>query len=329
MDIVRDSNLSRLYSILRDNPEAAAFVKTADVLDSSEWASYPDEAFADPRNREFPLIDPQHTVISALYASKFGADVSVKENINRALDIYGVKDHAITRTPKVAESVAPVGYLLTSTKKYPIYTEATVKTAAAYFEDYAHTMESASRAEYGDALVKYASDFGVELSAECRRLAGHTVTNVKVARDVLFARAYSADNQQVAEAYTKIAVALDAAPEELADRAEQRKLVSLIADVDKLAGVSGRYSRLRPSPETAVFNTTKVAAPVINMGPYRVSESQLASIDPDILSDIIGGDMVNAMHKSGSYDFHEATQLLETLPRDMQDTVARTFRLRS
>ena len=327
MDIIRDGNLSRLYGILRDNPNAAAFVKTADVLNDREWLDQPDEAFADAHNREFPIIDPRHTAISVLYASKFGADESVWRNLRRAADIYAVDVSQFEVASTKVASASPVTYLLSEKGKYPIYGEMSVKQAEDYFLNYGHIMHDEARSEYGESLVKVAADLDVELQPETFRMTGKTVTDVPLARDMMFTRSYYTSSKEAQEAYMKVAEVLETAHIELSDNDTQAELVRVIRGIDKIAGLDRSYSVKIPTPESTVYNTVKLARPMFTMGPCSVTPEKLAMIDPDILGDIIGEDMVEAMSKQGELDFREASTLLSTLPRDIQNVVARTFRL--
>jgi len=312
--------------MLRGNPEATEFVKTADVLGDNDWLAQPDTAFADSRKREFPILDPQHTAISIMYASKYGASNEVWESLRVAADVYNVDESLFTVVSEKTASVRsePVAYLLEDLKRYPIYGELSIKQAEEYLYEYGASMHDNAREEFGDNLVKVAEDLGVELRPNTLRRAGRTVTDVKLARDMMFTRCYYAASGEARDAFMKIASVLEG-EEEIADSRTQTELVDLLRTLDKRAGLS--YSSKLPTPEQTVYNTTKVARRGWAMGPYQLTPEKLARIDTDILGDIIGDDMVDAMCDRGEFNIREASALLGTLPRDIQDAVARTFRL--
>ncbi len=328
MDIIHDNNLSRLYGMLKSNPEATALVKTASLLSEEEWDAYPDTAFADTAKREFPIVDGPHTAISIMYAHKYGAAKDTWSNLRTAASVYDIDEAVLVPTSKTASTVTPRTYLLAKQQKYPIYGEFSVKKAEDYFVNYCASMQPDVRKEYGDSLVKVAKDFSVELSPKTLQLAGHTMTDVKLARDMMFTRSAYVNGTKIKDAYMKVASLLESASTVALDKASQDELVALIWGIDKLAGLDRKYSSKLPSPESTVFNTSKVAAYSFGMGPYTVTPEKLARIDTGLLGDIIGNDMVDAMSKQGELDYNEASSLLPTLPRDIQNVVARTFSLR-
>lgn len=331
MDITRDRQFSHLYQILRDNATAAEFVKEASVPTEEEWDSYPDTAFADQSARAYPVIDEKHTALSILYANEYGAPAAVVDQLKIAAEIYGLDEDVFSPGKQLVKTAAedvPATYLLPDQGLYPIYDEDTVKVAADYIVDNYGNMLHDDRLAYCDNLVKVASEFGVDIPDDVYRIAGKTHTDVPTLRNHVLARKAWARDAQVKVAYAKIEGYLSDLEPEILDEELQSTLVNLLYDVDKLANFDGRYGTRILDPVNAVYNTTKTAEINFAMGPYKITPQKLASIDPDVLGAIAGTDLVDAIKEAdGSLDFQEAASILPTLPRDIQQTMGRVFRL--
>jgi hypothetical protein len=317
-DQYHDPSFTFLYHILNENPDARDFVKNASIRVEDEEA-LPDTAFAWPSRRMFPIDTPENTVLSSLYREKCAAvPTEVDDALVKAQGIYGVK--ALLQQCKTAAAPPPIedsrdDYLLPEHHRLRIKTAEHVPAAEALLlRDYAK-LNIADRATAFTNLVKKARDLGITLKPETHRMAGMTVCTTKTAQDWIEARSVATKDPLFQEAYEKLASAFQGRGEFIQDRDELVAVADALARLDKQAGIDNHYDKRLPDPIRTVFNTDKMAEPMIDMAGRQVSLAKLAAMPKTWWADVVGDDIAPEFaEKTGE----ELRQVLDTLPLDLK-----------
>lgn len=317
-DQYHDPAYGALFHILEENPQAADFVKHADLNDDSV-STLPDSAFAWPDRRLFPIDTPENTVLSSLYREKCAAvPIEVDESLRKAVDIYGV-NHLVQRQ-KVAAAPPPIPddeYLLPGLKRLRVKTAEDVKVAEKLLLEQYPRLNIEDRAEGFINLVKKARDMGVSLEPATHRMAGMTVCSTKMAMDFIEARRCATKDPLFQTAYTKLAGAFQRG--EINDREELIAAADALAKLDKLAGLEKHYDRDLPDPIRTVFNTEKVAEENLDIAGRMIPLSKLAALPSSFWEDVVGPEMVKEItDKTGSVDSTKLGQVVPTLPLDLK-----------
>ena len=317
-DQYHDPAFSLLYNLLQDNPQAADFVKSAE-LDDAKVASLPDTAFAWPDKRLFPIDTPENTVISQLYREKCAAvPAEVDLNLRKAIDVYGVK--AVLERQKVAAELKPISedeWILPSLHRLRVKTAADVKVAEKLLLEQFPRLSIQDRAEGFINLVKKARHYNVGLEPATHRMAGMTVCTTKVAQDFIEARRMATKDPLFQQAYTKLAASFP--PGEISDRDELISAADAVAKLDKLAGLERLYDTKLPDPIRTVFNTEKLAEESFDLAGRSISLSKLAALPAEFWGDVVGPEMVKEItDNSGAVDSTKLGQVVSTLPLDLK-----------
>lgn len=317
-DQYHDPAFSLLYNLLQENPQAADFVKTAE-LDDEKVAALPDTAFAWPDKRLFPIDTPENTVISQLYREKCAAvPAEVDLNLRKAIDVYGV--NAILEREKVAAEPAPIPkdeWILPSLGRLRVKTAADIKVAEKLLLEQFPRLSIQDRAEGFINLVKKARDFNVGLEPATHRMAGMTVCTTKVAQDFIEARRMATRDPLFQQAYVKLAASFP--PGEIRDRDELIAAADAVAKLDKLAGLERLYDTKLPDPIRTVFNTEKLAEETLDIAGRHIPLSKLAAMPAAFWGDVVGPEMVKEItDKTGAVDSTKLAQVVPTLPLDLK-----------
>lgn len=320
MDIQRDATFKHLYHMLSEFAELEPVCKTAEALTLEDFSKLPNSKFANPNTREYPIHTPGHTAASALYAHKFNAPSDVKSKIAAAAVVFDIDLTCLGRT-KVATETEPV-YMLPSVKKYPVRNSTEFKAASDYFADFADNLKPDFRSEYAENLTKVASTYGGVANAKTLQKLGSTRTDLAMLRNTLFARSSLVKTAEAKQAYINLADSLLYKKDLSAE--DQRKVAEIVNFYDKKYNVQIKGSNPGMS---SVYNTTKVAEPYFTMADRRVTQSKLATIDSDILGDIVGIDVLRDLSSNGELDFSKCADILPTMPADLTRVIVRTFRL--
>lgn len=318
-DQFHDPAYATLYHLLQENPQAADFVKHAE-LSEEQVGNLPSSAFAWPDKRLFPINTAENAVLSHLYREKCAAvPVEVDEALNKALEIYGVKP-LIVRT-KVASAPTPISddeYLLPSVHRLRVKTAEDVKVAEKLLLEQYPRLSITDRAEGFINLVKKARDFGVNLEPETHRMAGMTVCTTKIAMDFIEARRCATKEPLFQRAYEKLASAFQR--NEIHDRDELVQACDTLAKLDKMAGLEKHYDKDLPDPIRTIFNTTeKIADDNIDCAGRPISLSKLATLPSSFWGDVMGPDMLKEVtDRQGNVDVTKLGQVLPTLPLDLK-----------
>lgn len=321
IDQFHDPVLGTLAKIAAERPRLASAVMSFDV-DPSELDRLPDEAFAWPEKRAYPLHSPEHATLSRAYRDGVGGrvpahvDVAIKE----ALDVYGV-DESLFARDKVAAAPPPdraEDYLLPDIRRLRVTEAGHVKTAADRLIEQGDRLSPGHRVLAGARLVEKAAFLGVRVSDEIRKLAGLVATSTPALADWLDARSQAASGE-FRDGYTKLAAEVRKMPFELRDRGIQARLASAIEELDELSGLDRQWGRKIPDPHVSVFNTTKTAGPGVTLAGRFIPIERMAAYPTSFYADALGPDIVReATDRGGRLDIEKLAAVLGTLPVDMQ-----------
>jgi len=322
IDQFHDPVMATLTKIAAERPGVARAVMNYDV-NPGEADELPDDAFAWPEKRAYPIHSREHAVMSQAY--RLGSGRSVPAHVDRtlkeALDVYGVNPDEFARSKTAAETVSrddSSAYLLPDIKRLRVTSAAQVKIAETRLAEEGQRLSPGHRMMAGFRLVEKAAFLGVEVSPETRKMAGLVATSTSALADWLDARQGAAP-EPYRDAFGKLAHEVRRMPEELRDQGTQVKLASAIEQLDQIAGLDVHWGRRLPDPLATVFNTTKVAGPGITLAGKFIPMERMASYPTSFYSDALGPDIVReATDATGHLDVEKLAAVLGTLPVDMQ-----------
>lgn len=322
IDQFHDPVLGTLAKIASDRPRLASAVMSFDI-DPSELDTLPDEAFAWPEKRAYPVHSREHATLSRAYREGVGGkvpshvDVALKE----ALDVYGVDETLFARA-KVASAAPPSDdtsdYLLPDIRRLRVTEASHVKTAADQLVQQGDRLSPGHRILAGARLVEKAAFFGVRVSDVVRKMAGLVATSTPVLADWLDARSQAA-SVEFRDSYTKLAAEVRRMPFELRNYGIQARLASAVEELDELSGLDRQWGRRLLDPHASVFNTTKVAGPGVTLAGRFIPMERMAAYPSSFYADALGPDIVReATDAGGRFDVEKLSSVLGTLPVDMQ-----------
>lgn len=325
VDQTSDAGFATLHVIVERFPEVIGMAKTAN-LDASEFNDLPDNAFAWPGLRKFPIHTAEHAALSYGYSKLAAAlPADVQENLEKAASVYGINTESFNQ-PVVLEKVASnAQYLLPEKSRFLVRDAQDIpEVERVYHEKYA-SLAIAERAEAGFRLVKIAQQYQVSLKPETEKLAGFTITSTRILRDWIGARQAAATKlgSDLASVYEMIDNSFKGAEAAIYDREYQVKLAQLISDLDKKANLTPFYGKSLPDPIQTVFNTTKLARDYVKVGNVLQNKALLASLPLSFWQDTLGADVAAEIAPNGTVDPEILEQILPTLPEDLKNTLER------
>lgn len=317
-DQYHDPAFSFLYSILEENPTAAAFVKNASLNDN-DIETLPDTAFAWPARRMFPINTPENTVISQLYREKHAAiPAEVDTNLHKAIVVYGVEDILAQKKEATQQQTIPeCDWLLPSQHRLRVKNAEDVKVAEQLLLEQYPRLNIHDRAEGFINLVKKAQEYDVSLKPATHRMAGMTVCTTKVAKDFIEARRVATKEPLFQRAYEKLASSFP--PGEITDRDTLVEALNVLTTIDKQAGLEYLYDKKLLDPIKTIFNTEKLAEETVDIAGRSITLSKLASMPATFWTDVVGSDMTREItDKTGNVDSTKLAQVLPTLPLELK-----------
>lgn len=298
-------------------PAFAAQIKTAS-LDPDEVHALPDDAFAWPEKRRFPVHSADHATLSMAYvkAASEKMPAYVLESIKEALDVYGVNEQifASETYTKVAEEVP---YAYPELKKLPMRNaDELLRSERALHE---HTkLAYALKHDIAANLAEQARKLHVKLQPKTMKLAGLTVGNTAAAVEWLEARAHIVKDAGVKVAFEELARELPKYGPRLAN-ADAMKFAAVVGQLDERGGLQGHYGRKLPNPLETIFNTEKIASEDVDVGNGAfVSLAKLAALPASFWEDLDGKELANAIAPGGVVDSSKLAAIVETLPADLK-----------
>lgn len=314
-----DPGYSHLRVVLDRFPALKDVAKTANI-DDDEFASLPDNSFAWPGQRRFPLHTREHAALSMGYrkiASKVPAEVD--QMLEKAASVYEI-DPSIFEAPVVEKTAAETRYVFPEKKRFLVKTAEDVKLAERRIRECYTQLTVEDRAEGLFRLSKFAKELGVALHPSTEKLAGFTLTSTRRLRDWLGARQEVTRGSVYSDAFAKIAASLEGVAPEFHDRDVQVKLAGAIHELDKEAGLTKLYGRKLPDPIQTVFNSEKLAADTLELGTgMMLNKQKLSALPLSFWTDLLGPSVSQEISSDGeTVDPEALMQLLPTLPADIK-----------
>ena len=325
IDQNNDTTFSKLREVLKDFPQIKPYIKTASVGEEVR-SSLNTAAFADRVNRRFPVNSAADTILSKAYAIKVAnlAD-GVMDEIDTALEMYNVDTNLFTRS-KVAQAKSAPNYLLEDQKKWDLQKNTSIKLAEQALFRNKNKLAPKTLSTASLKLIKEARARGEEVSTSTLKYAGLVQCDAKSTRDWLEARAHKATNANISNAFTKLSSVM-ANVDNSVSRDDLIKVSSAISKLDKLAGFTKYYGRNLPDPVETVFNTKTAMQPTLSLGGKDIPLEKLMSVSPESYGDILGSDIVDEITEGGEIAPDKLSAILDTLPKDMKDSLVRELNL--
>lgn len=319
IDQTNDPGFSHLRVVVERYPQLREMCKTAN-LSEAEYSELPDQAFAWPGQRKFPVHTREHVGLSVGY-SKLAASLpsDVTAMLEKAAALHSIEE-SVFQPPEV-EKVGSTGeYLLPEKQRLCVRcAEDLPRVERVYHEKYAQ-LSLEDRATAGFNLVKLAEQHGVALSPSTQKLAGFTITSTREFRDWIGARKEAAVKlgSSISEAYRAIEDKYKGVSEPITDRGDQLKLAQLLHGLDKQSGVSQYYGKKIPTPIETVFNTTKLAKDFVKVGSALQNKALLQTLPLTFWQDTLGEDVAAEIAPDGQVDLAVLEQIIPTLPADLK-----------
>ena len=323
VDQTNDPGFAGMRVLFSAYPELQEFTKTAEmspqVLDS-----LPNNAFAWPEHRKYPIHTPEHTALSVAYTKNASVKVPkfVVSNLVKAATIHGVPTKLYTQT-KVAEATAEE-YLLPDKKRFRVKTAEDVQLAQRVLLERGAQFSVPDRLTMAMNLTKMAGGYGVKLDSRVQRLSGQTMTSTASFRDSMRARQAAAEkvgSSAGVKAYSTLEKAY-AGPDRVVDcRRDQVKLAACVYELDKQAGLVPMHGKSISDPVSAVFNTEHVRDDFVKVGSVLQDKQLVQSLPLEFWKDALGDDIAQEIAPGGVLDPQLLEQILPTLPNEMKSAV--------
>ena len=107
----------------------------------------------------------------------------------------------------------------------------------------------------------------------------------------------------------------------------QQLQAAAVQELDLNSGLQKYYGKSLPSPQETVFNAKTAMGRSIDLAGKSVPLAALLKHDPNTFGDILGDDIVGEISDEGSISEGKLVEILPTLPRDMQELLARKLGL--
>jgi len=337
MDLQHD-NSHRTWFYIGTHHEklVPGFVLDAPLLTKEASEDLPNSLFADEVRRLFPIDSPANCWLSAAYFAKNAFDGAyrtpycdaVEQRLLKAASTYGIEEQVRTimdavSTPveeKQAANQDNWGWISGSDKHFPMFDrEGTVK-AAAYFEDNRFLYPLEMRRSVARAIVKKASQYGVDVPDTIRREAGYGLPRRDTMCAEILDRAYRCKDAAVAEMLANIVENLAGAPmDEI--QCGLDKLAELVDTVDQLEGLDNQYNKKVMAPADFLYSMdTKVAEALaddaVELDRHTFSISKLAELPCSVYADALGDEFADRVKTAeGKVCRNKLADELFSLPR--------------
>jgi len=314
-----DPGYSHLRVVLDRFPELKEVAKTANI-DDNEFSNLPDDSFAWPGKRRYPLHTREHTALSLGYRKLAGAvPTEVDQMLEKAASVYEI-DPSIFEVSEAEKTASEERYVFPEKQRFLVKTAEDVKLAEQRIREVYPQLTVEDRAEGLFNLCKFAEELGVTLSPSTEKLAGFTLTSTRKLKDWLEARQEVTRGRVYGDAFAKLAESLEGVAPEIHDRTFQVELASAIHELDKEAGITNLYGRKLPDPIQTVFNSEKLAANTLEFGTgMMLDKNKLAALPLSFWKDLLGDSIAAEISSDGETVNPEALMhLLPTLPADVK-----------
>jgi len=334
-DITNDKDLSYLQMVLHDAPvKPLELIKQANV--DVDYDNAPEDIFADPIEKKFPVHTPADAAISALYIYKQASEIDpdVKENVRAALEEYGLNDLTtlLEGEKEFVKTASEADFLLPSKMKFPAMNKEMLEKSASVIATNLHRMDLSDKVETATNLVKVAREMGYD-DSEIPQWAfvygQEAACNLHKVAMALGVRHAVTQNEGYVEVMNKVKELHKQAGDVSYDTALNRGICLEIFNLDKEAGVSYRDVE---DPFEVVFNTIDKQTGEIEK---TASEEKVTIGDVEFYKDdlveffesedgmnIIGEDLRKEASEKGDYSGEAVIAILQGLPKEAQEVLA-------
>ena len=325
IDQNNDVTFSTLRNIIDTYPDVLEYVKTASVGESYR-ANLPLDSFADKYNRRFPLASKQDAVLSKAYATKVAnLAPEIMANIDTALEMYEVPSSIFQKTKVASTAEESKKYLLEEQQKLPIDSNTNIKLAEQQLFYNKAKLKPSTLNKAASVLIKEAYSRGENVSTQTLKYAGLVQSDTEYLTRWIEARAASTNNKAAKSAFDKLA-SVTKAFDSSVSRDELIKLSNTIEQLDTLGDLTKHYNKSLPDAISTVFNTKIAMQPMVDLG-KQVPLTSLLAVDPAVYGDILGSDIVEEISSNGEIVPDALASILETLPKDMKDSLVKELNL--
>lgn len=325
VDQTNDSGFATLRVLVQRYPNLREMSKTAE-LDPSEFSGLPDNSFAWPGERKYPIHTKEHAALSLAYSKVAAAPVpsDVRLMLEKAADAYGISKDAFDN-PVMEKKASSEFWLLPEKKRFRVASAEDVKVAEGLLHEKYAQLSVYDRAEAFLQLHKAAEHFNVPLTPSTEKLAGFTITSTQIMKDWIEARQEAATKigSELSSAYGLLASRFQGVRPYITSREDQMKLASLLNELDQKSGVNQFYGKSILDPIRTVFNTEKLAADALDLGGYTFSAKKLAALPATFWGDALGHDIMQEIAPDGNVKMSALKEILPTLPQDLKVTLGR------
>jgi len=328
-DLYHDPGHVLIRSLLELCPGAKGLVKGAEFEDTAD--AIPEHAFAWAGPKLYPVHSPAHAVVSYLYAKHASAMTktaslmprAVLDEIEEALDVYGVDRAQLAPVIAKVAALEPEECLFPERQEYPVRNAEEVKLAEQALLAQMDRMVPQTRFRVFNKLAALAEQHGVTLDDCSTQWAGETETDRKRLGEALAERAKLSKTAAARSAYETLATVA------FTDRygfqvPEKRAALALkLAELDKAANIT----RLVPDAFRTVYNTTvKTGSATLDLCGSRVDPDHLGRLPASFYSDALGKDCLAEVAPGGVVDGAKVAEVVATLPADMKADFARQLK---
>lgn len=325
VDQTNDAGFATLRVLSQRYPKLREMCKTAE-LSPAEFSQLPDDAFAWPGERRYPIHTRAHTALSLAYSKVASEKIpsDVQQKLAQAVDVYGVAKDAFDN-PAIEKRASTEFWLLPDKKRFRVASAEDVKVAETVLHEKYAQLTTYDRAEAFLQLHKAAEYFGVPLTPSTEKLAGFTITSTQILKDWIEARQAAATKigSELSSAYGLLASKFSGVRPYLTQRDDQIKIASLLNELDRKSGVDQFHGKSILDPLRTVFNTEKLASDALNLGGYTFSLKKLAALPATFWSDALGDDIMREIAPNGDVKISALKDILPTLPKDLKITIGR------
>lgn len=325
MDCFSDVLCRTVLPRIRTDNRLVELVKFAELSPESRDL-LPDAAFADRTRRELPVHTAGHAALSRLYLDHNPAlPEDVRQEVREACVAFGIPEDLFVRQDvKTAAAQSPDDYLFPEERRISIRTAEEVQRAEVKLASEGHRLTPAHRVLAARRLRTKAAALGAGVSETTVRMAGDASTNGAVLVEQLEARATICKDAALAEQYRQLADAArgcDPSPE------QQVRIATLLEVLDMDAKLPPRQGFLDPAATVFSGAVRKTASAAdVDLGPERLTGGAAAQIDPRLIGDILGDEVMDEVAPDGRVNPQLLQQIMSTLPRDVKQAFAQQLR---
>jgi len=256
-DITKDMDLSFLSQALNDAPiKPIELIKQANV--NTDYDQLPNDLFADPIAKQFPIYTPSEAAISALYIYKQASEIDedVKQTVGEALENYGLTQlmPLLEGEKEMVKVASEENFLLPSKMKFPALDPDMLLKSASVANQNFDRMPLEDRVEVGTNLVKVAEEYEIDskyLPKWAFVYGQKAACNLEKLSQELGIRHALTKNDNYKDMFESIKELHKQAGEIVFDSGINRKIVLDMIALDKEANVN--YDEVN-DPFVAVFN---------------------------------------------------------------------------